>query len=183
MEYRVKHQFADYGLKIGGELVAFVEVKRVALKLTESHLGQVLAYAVNHGLAWMLLTSGQVWQAYHRSDAAIGSPVAVDLFLTVDLLDSQTSLGDKVNKLFYLTKESFKRKVIDELWPQQAATSPTALASAILSEKVVKAVRLELHRRKAPKVEIGTLTDLIRETDLRTELTETDPASANVRDY
>jgi predicted type IV restriction endonuclease len=57
--------------------VAFVEVKRVAQKLTESHLSQVLAYAVNHGLAWMLLTNGQVWQAYRRSDAAIGSPVAV----------------------------------------------------------------------------------------------------------
>lgn len=77
-------------------------------------------------------------------------PVTVDLFLTVDLLDSQISLGDKVNKLFYLTKESFKRKLIDELWRQEAATSPKALASAILSEKVVNEIRLELRRRKSP---------------------------------
>jgi predicted type IV restriction endonuclease len=172
MEYRVRQQFADYGLKIDGELVAFVEVKRVAQKLTESHLDQVLAYAVNHGLAWMLLINGQVWQAYHRSDATIGSPVTVDLFLTVDLLDSQISLGDKVNKLFYLTKESFKRKLIDELWRQQAATSPKALTSAILSGKVVNEIRLELRRHKAPNIEVDELTDVIRETVLRTELTE-----------
>jgi len=81
MEFQVRHEFADYGVKIDGEVVAFVEVKRVAQKLTERHLSQVLAYAVNHGVQWMLLTNGQVWQAYHQSTAA-GSPVVIDLFLS-----------------------------------------------------------------------------------------------------
>src|SRR5215211_6371703 len=40
-EYQVKGEFADYGLRIDRELVAFIEVKRVATKLSTRHLRQV----------------------------------------------------------------------------------------------------------------------------------------------
>jgi hypothetical protein len=33
-EYQVKGEFSDYGLRIDRELVAFIEVKRVATKLS-----------------------------------------------------------------------------------------------------------------------------------------------------
>jgi hypothetical protein len=43
-EYQVKGEFADYGLRIDRELVAFIEVKRVATKLSPKHLRQVEMY-------------------------------------------------------------------------------------------------------------------------------------------
>jgi hypothetical protein len=46
-EYQVKGEFADYGVRIDRELVAFIEVKRVATKLSTRHLRQVEMYAVN----------------------------------------------------------------------------------------------------------------------------------------
>jgi predicted type IV restriction endonuclease len=167
MEFQVKGEFADYGVRIDQQLVAFVEVKRVAQKLSERHLRQVQAYSLNEGVEWMMLTNGQVWQAYHVTAA---QPVIVDLFLTVDLLDSQTSIEEKVDGLYFLTKEAFKRKLIDELWRQRTATSPKALASVILSEKVVDSVRLELRRRSAHNFTIDDLTDLVRSTVLRPEV-------------
>ncbi|MEJ7792416.1 MAG: hypothetical protein WKF65_10645 [Gaiellaceae bacterium] len=45
-EYGVKGEFADYGIRIDKELIAFVEVKRVATKLAAKHLRQVEMYAV-----------------------------------------------------------------------------------------------------------------------------------------
>ena len=48
-EYQVKGEFADFGLRIDRELVAFIEVKRVATKLSTRHLRQVEMYAVNEG--------------------------------------------------------------------------------------------------------------------------------------
>src|SRR6266536_867060 len=48
-EYQVKGEFADYGVRIDKELVAFIEVKRIATKLAPKHLRQVEMYAVNEG--------------------------------------------------------------------------------------------------------------------------------------
>jgi hypothetical protein len=40
-EYQVKGEFADYGVRIDRELMAFIEVKRIATKLAPKHLRQV----------------------------------------------------------------------------------------------------------------------------------------------
>jgi hypothetical protein len=122
-EYQVKGEFADYGLRIDRELVAFIEVKRVATKLSTRHLRQVEMYAVNEGVEWIILTNGSVWQVYHITG---GLPVTIDLALEVDLLDDE-QLADKVGQLFYLTRESLKKRQIDELWKAKRATSPASL--------------------------------------------------------
>ena len=57
-EYQVKSEFADYGVRIDQELIAFIEVKRVTTKLNTRHLRQVEMYAVNEGVEWALLTNG-----------------------------------------------------------------------------------------------------------------------------
>src|SRR5688500_4928832 len=48
-EYQVKGEFADYGVRIDKELVAFIETKRATTKLAAKHLRQVQMYAVNEG--------------------------------------------------------------------------------------------------------------------------------------
>jgi Type I restriction enzyme R protein N terminus (HSDR_N) len=123
-EYQVKGEFADYGLRIDRELVAFIEVKRVATKLSTRHLRQVEMYAVNEGVEWIILTNGAVWQVYHITG---GLPVVIDLALEVDLLGDEPP-AHKVNQLFYLSRESLKKRQIDELWKARRATSPASLA-------------------------------------------------------
>jgi Type I restriction enzyme R protein N terminus (HSDR_N) len=98
-EYQVKGEFADYGLRIDRDLVAFIEVKRVATKLSVKHLRQVEMYAVNEGVEWVILTNGSAWQVYHITG---GLPVVIDLALEVDLLGDAPS-AHKVGQLFYLT--------------------------------------------------------------------------------
>ena len=76
---------------------AFIEVKRVATKLSTRHLRQVEMYAVNEGVEWIILTNGAAWQVYHITG---GLPVAIDLALEVDLLGDEPP-NHKVNQLFY----------------------------------------------------------------------------------
>jgi hypothetical protein len=52
------------------------------------------------------LTNGSVWQVYHITG---GLPVVIDLALDVDLLGDE-QVGNKVNQLFYLTRESLRRR-------------------------------------------------------------------------
>jgi hypothetical protein len=94
-EYRVKGEFADYGIRLDKDLIAFLEVKRVATKLAAKHLRQVETYAVNEGVEWVILTSGVVWQVYHITG---GLPIVVDLALEVDLLGEDT-VAQKANRI------------------------------------------------------------------------------------
>ena len=96
-EYAVKGEFADYGIRIDRDLVAFVEVKRVATKLGAKHLRQAEMYAVNEGVEWIVLTNGAEWRAYHLS---AGLPIEIDLALEVNLLGEETA-AQKAAQLFY----------------------------------------------------------------------------------
>lgn len=164
-EYQVKGEFADYGIRIDKQLVAFIEVKRCTTKLGAKHLRQVEMYAVNEGVEWMILTNGAVWQVYHLTG---GLPVVIDLAMDVDL-SSDESVNAKANELFYLTRQSFKRRQMDELWKAKAATSPKSLAGIVLSDAVTDAVRKELRRTSGHNIDAKELAKHLRETVIRPE--------------
>jgi hypothetical protein len=140
-------------------------VKRIATKLAPKHLRQVEMYAVNEGVEWVILTNGAVWQVYHLTG---GLPVVIDLALDVNLLGEQ-SPAQKVNQLFYLTRESLRRRQIDELWKAKRATAPQSLAQVLIAAPVVEEIRKELRRRTGQNVDSGELVRLLRETVLRPE--------------
>jgi len=164
-EYRVRGEFADYGLRIDKQLVAFVESKRATTKLTTKHLHQVQLYAVNEGVEWVILTNGAEWEVYHITG---GLPVVVDLAFSVNLLGPEPQ-GQKTDLMFYISREALKKRLIDELWQAKAATSPKVLASAILSEKILKELRLEVRRVTGHNADEAELARLLKETVIRPE--------------
>lgn len=164
-EYQVRGEFADYGVRIDSELIAFIEVKRVKTKLAARQLRQVEMYAVNEGVSWAVLTNGAEWHVYHLGDR---TPIEIDLALQVDLLGSATP-GQKADELFYLTRESLKRRQMDELWQAKRATSPKALAAVLTSDAVAEAIRKEVRKTTGQRVEAKEVTRLLRETVIRPE--------------
>lgn len=166
-EYMVRGEFADYGVRIDKQMAAFIEVKRATTTLGVKHLRQVEMYAVNEGVEWVVLTNGSQWQVYHLT---AGLPVTIDLTLDIDLLGPQTA-NHKADQFFYLAKESFKRKQIEEVWKQSAATSPKALLELIVSDAVLEAARKELRRRAGYNVENADLARLLRASVLKVDVT------------
>jgi hypothetical protein len=165
-EYQVKGDFADYGIRIDKQMVAFVEVKRCTQKLGIKQLRQVQMYAVNEGVEWMILTNGQVWQVWHLTG---GLPVVVDLALEIDLLSDATAV-QKADALFHLSKEAFKRRLLDELWRAKAATSPKSLASVMVSDPVIEVLRKELRRQTGYNGDPFALKKTVCEEVVRPEL-------------
>lgn len=168
-EYAVRGQYADYGIRIETDLIAFIEVKRVATKLTARHLNQVQTYALNEGVEWLILTNGWNWRAYHIIP---GLPVEVHLAIEADLL-SKMSPGQLAEQLFYLTKESLSRRQIDEMWRARLAMSPESLARALTSQAVAKALRLELWRQTNYRIDEADILRLLRESVIRDGLLKT----------
>lgn len=162
-EYSVKGEFADYGVRIDQQLVAFIEVKRVTTKLRVSHLRQVQMYAVNEGVEWVILTNGSHWQVFHLTG---GLPMVTDLAIDVNLTGDQTA-AYKADQLFYLHRDSFKRNQITDVWRAQQATAPSALAQLVLSEPVLGVMRKELRRTSGHTIDEAELSRLMRETLIR----------------
>lgn len=165
-EYQVKGEFADYGIRIDKQLMAFIEVKRCTQKLGARHLRQVQMYAVNEGVEWMILTNGQVWQVWHLTG---GLPVQLDLALEVDLL-SDDGLATKTDQLFHLSKEALKRRLLEDLWRAKSATSPRSLAAVLTSEVVVEAIRKELRRQTSYNCETTQIKRVLVAEVLRPDL-------------
>ena len=157
-EYMVKQDFADYGVRIDKQMVAFIEVKRISQKLNERHLRQVQMYAVNEGVEWMVLTNGAVWQAYHLTG---GLPVIVNRAFEIDLL-GPAPLEQKTQMMFLLHREALKRRRIDEVWKHRAATEPGALLSLILSEAILDQIRKEVKRQTGITTTAEDLADVIK---------------------
>ncbi len=165
-EYQVKTDFADYGVRIDKQLVAFIEVKRCAQVLNQKHLHQVQSYAVNEGVEWMVLTNGRNWQLWHMTP---GLPVLMDMVLDIDLLSGET-LAQKADGMFYMSREAFKRKAVDDLWRQRAATSAKAVARILMSEKVIEEVRKELRRQTGFNADGQQIEETLRAEVLRPDV-------------
>lgn len=164
-EYQVKVDFADYGVRVDKQLVAFIEVKRCTQTLNQKHLHQVQSYAVNEGVEWMILTNGRVWQAWHMSP---GMPVQMDKVLDIDLL-SEDSIAKKADAMFYISRDAFKRHQIDEMWKRAAATSPKSLAKILLSDKIVSEVTKELRRQTGHKADTAKIEEILKSDVIRPE--------------
>jgi hypothetical protein len=92
-------------------------------------------------------------------------PVVIDLALEVDLLGDEPP-GHKVGQLFYLTRESLKKRQIDELWKAKRATSPASLAQVLVSDTVTEAIRKELWRQTGHRIDTAEISRLLTETVL-----------------
>lgn len=164
-EYLVKGEFADYGIRIDQQLVAFIECKRAATHLGTKHLRQVQLYAVNEGVEWVMLTNGVEWQVFHITG---GLPMSVDLVFSLNLLGPETGV-QKATILFHISREGMKRRTIDDYWTAKAATSPKALTRSLLSEPVLIALRKEVKKATGQTVSEGDLLRLLRDTVIRIE--------------
>ena len=157
-EYAVRGDWADYGVKIDGNLIAFIEAKRIGQKLSDKHLKQVQTYAVNEGVDWLILTNAKQWQVYHLK--AEGLPIQTDLVIDIDLVES--SPKEIESALFYLHLVAMKKKVILDVWKRVEATSEPKVIKALLSSSVVKEVRLTLAKQTGCKVTDAEVLDAMK---------------------
>jgi predicted type IV restriction endonuclease len=150
-EYLVRGEFADIGIRIDKKIEAFVEIKRVTTPLKDSHLRQVKTYAANEGVEWVVLTNGRVWQVYHISTK---TPIEHTLLLEVDIVENGAT-AKSVDALWQISREALKREVLVGAWKTESALAPSKLASAILSEPVIAAIRKELRAKTGNLVEVS----------------------------
>lgn len=159
-EFNVKGDWADYGIRIEKQLVAFVEVKRITQKLSVTHLRQVESYALKEGVQWAILTNAQVWQVYYVQPIK-GQQSEVSLIFEVDTLDEAVRPAQKTDLLFLLSREALTRGLLDDFRSAQNAVSPKTLRPILLSDDVLSAVRKEVRRKTKHLVDEKKLKEAV----------------------
>lgn len=145
-EYRIKGQFADYGVKIDDRLAFLIEVKSIGLALNENHIFQAASYASTIGCSWVVLTNLEEWRVYHLS---FGSKIENELVLAFSLADNSKRTLEKMECLH---KEAFRKGFLEQLWANKVAMSRQNLQKVLLSEPFVKKVQRELVRITKAKI-------------------------------
>jgi hypothetical protein len=161
-EYQVKGDFADFGVRVDKQLKAFVEIKRVKQDLNKTHLRQVESYALREGVVWAILTNARVWELY-RVEPIVGEQSELTLVFSVDLFNDVHTAKQKAELFFLISRESFQKKVLEEYWKGQLATSPKVVRKALTSNEVVEAVKREIYRSQKQRVDSKAVLAAINE--------------------
>jgi predicted type IV restriction endonuclease len=166
-EYRVKGQYADYAVKVDGDIRFFVEVKAVGTALKPDHLRQVTAYAVNEGVDWAVLTNGPVWQVYH---IAFEKPINVELVFEVDLLSADRA--GVVDLLYLISREAVLKDALSKYWADKLAVSAPNVVRALLSDDVINEMRKEFKRLTGYRLSPEEIRGLLLSQVVRPDVAE-----------
>ncbi|MCL5024822.1 MAG: type I restriction enzyme HsdR N-terminal domain-containing protein [Nitrospirae bacterium] len=139
-EHMVQSHYVDLTVKNKGKIVFFVEAKSVDTSLRDTHAYQAVNYAASGGVNLCLLTNAIDYKLYYLTwDKA---KVEHALILSFNILDEDlTSVSEK---MYLLSKESFKKGFIEKYIAEVTSLGDKNLVQALLSRRVLSAIRLEL---------------------------------------
>lgn len=110
LEYQVPGgDIVDIALCIGKNLVAFVEAKRVATRLSDKDVRQVLSQGTAAGVRWCLLTNGREYRLY---DQDLGVELKDKLVFSVEL--DQDDKEGLIARLSLLSRSSLESGTLAE---------------------------------------------------------------------
>lgn len=157
-EYKIKGQYADYGIRINNKIYAFIEVKAINIPLNDQHLFQVASYAVHEGIDWAILTNGNVWRLYRVEDI---KPVKLSLVVSIDLFDTELKLAQKVQTFAAFHKKNLISGYLESLWREKSCVNETAIRKILRSKPGVDFIRKELKRQSGYRVEPQRIEEIL----------------------
>lgn len=173
-EHAVKTTFADLAVRVGNAVRFLVEVKAINIDLKPNHVTQVVNYAANLPVDWVILTNSVRWQAYKVN---FTKPIDGTLVFDVDLCLCNLKGQEVLDFFGGLSREVFTPDSMSRIFKAKQAMSKYSVAQLLLSDPVVGMVRREL-RKLADGLNPGIdeVRAIIEEQVVKRELIEADDA-------
>jgi hypothetical protein len=139
-EHMVQGHYVDLTVKNKGKIIFFIEAKSADTTLRDTHAYQATNYAATGGVNLCVLTNGTDYRLYYLTwDKA---KIETNMVLAFNLLDED--INTVAGKIYLLSKESFRKGHIDKYIAEATSLGDKNLAQAVLSDRVLNAIRLEL---------------------------------------
>jgi hypothetical protein len=180
-EYAIRGTYCDLAVKLDSKLVQLIEVKAIGASLDDRHVKQVIDYAANQGVEWVILTNAITWRMYN---VIFAKPIDKRLVAEIDLMTLDCRREEDQEKLFLFTKEGFVRGAQIALRDRQDATSRFVLAALLVAnENVLGCIKRELRRVVDVIVNDDEILAVLREEVIKRDTLEgpaADEANARV---
>src|SRR5688572_14071273 len=178
-EHAIRGTYCDLAIKIDDKLAQLVEVKAVGISLEDRHVKQVVDYAANQGVEWVVLTNGIIWRLYH---VLFSKPIDKQLIGEIDLTTIDCRKEPQQELLFLFTKEGYRRGAQVEMRDRKDATSRYVLSALILNnESVLNAIRRELRRVVEVNVDEQDIANVLRDQVIKRDALEGPEAEEAIR--
>lgn len=142
-EVRTLGKRVDIALKKDGRIFLVIECKSVRSKLSNSVRDQAINYATSLSAPWAVITNGHIWRLYRILPRPGRDPKLVEIF-DVALLDADGVSDSDVESLYLLTARALFNGDTERMSHLIACTTRRRILQALTSERVVKAMRMEL---------------------------------------
>lgn len=177
-EFAIRGTYVDLAVKVGSDVRFLIEAKAINVELKDNHIKQTIDYGANHGIEWVVLTNGAVWQVYKIH---FKQPIDKSLIFEVDLLSASPKNTQLLECFGTLSREGFTQSSMTAFFQQQQATSKFSLAALLTSDNVISALKKELKKLSPTiKVEDEFLRFTLQNEVLKRELVDSEEAKAAV---
>ncbi len=131
------------------------EVKKIGLKLNESHLKQARHYAQDMGVDWIALTNGDEWQmyklCYKKKSGQNPQPYVLHLF-TTSITDTTIKPAERIEMLYLMSKEAMRNKELGEFATCLQVLAPQQLSKRLFQKDVIDRLRIGIKNDHGIKI-------------------------------
>ncbi|MES2567262.1 MAG: type I restriction enzyme HsdR N-terminal domain-containing protein [Bacteroidota bacterium] len=140
-ELAIRGTYCDLALKINDKLSLLIEAKAVGIDLKEQHVKQVVDYAANKGIEWVILTNSVSWRVYK---IIFSKPIQNILVCDIDFLKLRPKATQDIETIFLLCKEAVAKNSLEEYFTQKQATNKFMIGNLLSEESVLNTIKKEL---------------------------------------
>jgi len=178
-EYAIRGTYCDLAIELDGRPQLLIEVKAIGLDLKEPHVKQVVDYAANKGVEWVVLTNGILWRIYR---VIFAKPIDNEVITEINLLDINPKNAAQLEQLYLIAREAWAKSTLSMYYTQLQATNKFTLAAVLLTEPVMDVMRREL-RRYNPDVRVQPeeIREVLLKDVLKREVVEGEKAEEAVK--
>ena len=133
----------DIALRQDNHVFMVIECKNIRAKLNKAVRDQSINYATTLSAEWAVVTNGAIWKLYQVIPQPGRDPHVIEIF-DLSLLDEDGVSEADAENLYLLTSKAVFGGDLKRMSHLLACTSKKRILNACLSERVVKAFRLEL---------------------------------------
>lgn len=179
-EFAIRGTYVDLAVKVGNDVRFLLEAKAIGQSLKDNHIKQAIDYGANHGIEWIVLTNGVVWQVYKIH---FRQPIDKSLIFEIDLLQTSAKNEQFIESFGNLSRECFTQSSMTVFFQQQQATSKFSIAALLTSEPMLQALRRELRKVSGSvKIEDDQLVRILQNDVLKRETVDGEEAR-QAQDY
>jgi hypothetical protein len=172
-EHAIRGTHVDLMVSADNKPRFLVEVKAVGTELKGAHIKQVVDYAANKGVDWVVLTNGIVWRVYK---VVFSKPIDKILVCELNALEANCKVPEAIECFGNLSLEAFSKDRLSDWSHEKQITSKFAIAALLISEPVLNSLRLQIRRLSQVNVDTDMLRSILTDDVIKRELIDGEEA-------